>query len=305
MEILSTPRARFENLPLFPYAPHYVDVADPGRPPLRLAYVDEGPRDGEVLLLLHGEPTWSFLYRKMIPPFLAAGYRVVAPDLIGFGRSDKPTRIDDYSYERHLLWLSRFMEKTGLEKVSLVCQDWGGMLGLRLVAQNPDGFARLVVANTGLPTGKHPLPEAFFQWRKFARAVPVFSPGKIVGKGVVIPLDEPTMAAYEAPFPDESFKAGPRAFPLLVPVEADDPQAMANARAWEVLARFDKPVLTAFSDGDLIFKNGDRPFQKYIPGSRDQPHVTIKNGGHFLQEDQGEAFAEAVLVFLGQNPLSP
>jgi len=296
METLRTPDARFANLPGYPFAPHYVEVDG-----LRIHYVDEGPRAAAPVLMLHGEPSWSFLYRKMIPIVTAAGHRVVAPDLVGFGRSDKPVRREDYTYQRHVDWMRRVLEHLDLRGITLVCQDWGGLIGLRLAAEHPDRFARLVAANTFLPTGDTPAGDAFLAWQKFSQETPEFPVGGIVQGGCVTPLPPEVIAAYDAPFPDDRYKAGARQFPLLVPTSPTDPAAVPNRKAWEVLRGWTKPFLTAFSDSDPITRGADQLLQAAIPGAKDQPHTTIAGGGHFLQEDQGEAFARVVVDFIAHT----
>ena len=291
MEFLRTPDERFRDLPGYPFEPHYVDVDG-----LRIHHVDEG--SGQVVLLLHGEPSWSFLYRKMIPPLVGAGLRAVAPDLVGFGRSDKPTARDDYSYQRHMDWLTAFIAALDLRDIILVCQDWGGLLGLRLAAEQSARFAAIVAANTGLPTGDHKPPDAFFAWQQFSQRVPELPIGGIIKSGCRTALSPEVLAAYEAPFPDERYKAGPRQFPLLVPTRPDDPASAANRAAWEVLERWDRPFLTAFSDQDPITRGGERVMQKLIPGAAGRAHPTIEGGGHFLQEDRGEALARVVIDFV-------
>ncbi len=306
MEALRTPDTRFVNLPEWPFEPHYTDVAsgDPsGVASLRIAHVDEGPRNADsTVLCMHGEPSWSFLYRKMIPLFLAAGHRVVAPDLIGFGRSDKPTERSDYTYERHVAWMSEWLVTNQLTNLTLVCQDWGGLIGLRLVAAFPERFARVVVANTFLPIGDRPAGDAFMAWRKYSQEVPDFNVGRIVEGGCARrPLAPEVVAAYDAPFPDDRYKAGARVFPTLVPISTDDPSSTANVAAWKVLSTFTRPVLCAFSDSDPVTKGADRFFRQQIPGTNDQPHTTIANGGHFLQEDAGPELARVVNDFIAQT----
>jgi haloalkane dehalogenase len=301
VEVLRTPEERFADIPGFPYEPRYAEL-DGG---LRVAYVDAGPADGETVLLLHGEPSWSFLYRRMIPVLTDAGLRVVAPDLVGFGRSDKPARPEDYSYARHVEWMRQALfDRLDLRDLTLVCQDWGGLIGLRLVAEHPDRFARVVVANTGLPTGDHPMSQAFLAWQRFSQESPRFEVGRIVANGTVGGLAPEVVAAYDAPFPDDSHKAGARAFPALVPTRPDDPAAAANRAAWEVLARWEKPFLTAFSDGDPITGGGDRVFQKVVPGARGMAHTTLPGGGHFLQEDVGPELAGVVVDLVAATPTS-
>ena len=298
MKVLRTPDERFKNLKDFPFEPKYAEVPDGEGGCLRIHYVDEGPRNGRPVLLMHGEPSWSFLYRKMIPIFLGAGYRAVAPDLIGFGRSDKPAHRSDYTYNRHVEWMTAWLKQVDLKGVTLVCQDWGGLIGLRLLAAHPERFARVVTANTGLPTGDFPLSEAFFQWRKFSVEAPEFNVAAIMNMGTLSDLPEEILAAYNAPFPDEAYKEGARIFPSLVPISPDDPAAQANRQAWEVLSGFEKPFLTAFSDGDPITRGGEQIFQKRVPGAKDQPHAVIRGGGHFVQEDRGEEFARVVIDFM-------
>lgn len=300
MKTLRTPDDRFRNLPDYPFYPNYVEVSDGEGGSLRIHYVDEGPKEGVPVLLMHGEPSWSYLYRKMILIILDAGHRAVAPDLVGFGRSDKPTERSHYTYQRHVDWMQNWLEKIGLNKITLVCQDWGGLIGLRLVANNPDLFARVVVANTGLPTGDTPMPAAFLNWRKFSLEVPDFDAGAIITMGCLKPVPQDIASAYNAPFPDDTYKEGARIFPSLVPIEPNDPASQANRKAWDVLSRFDKPFLTAFSDGDPITRGGEEIFKKRVPGTKDQPHTTIKGGGHFLQEDCAEEFAEVIVDFINR-----
>jgi haloalkane dehalogenase len=299
VEVLRTPDERFAELPDFPYEPRYVEV-DGG---LRIGYVEDGPADGETVLLLHGEPSWSFLYRRMIPVLAAAGLRVVAPDLVGFGRSDKPARPEDYSYARHVSWTAESLfARLDLRGVTLVGQDWGGLIGLRLVAEHPERFARVVVANTGLPTGDAPMSEAFLAWQRFAAGARAFDVGRVVQNGTLTELPPEVVAAYDAPFPDDRYKAGARVFPSLVPTGPDDPAAPANRAAWEVLARLDRPFLTAFSDGDPITAGGDRVFRTTVPGARGLDHVTLAGGGHFLQEDVGPELARVVADLVAATP---
>jgi len=250
------------------------------------------------VLLLHGEPSWSYLYRKMIPVLTAAGLRAIAPDLPGFGRSDKPVRREDYTYQRHVDWMRGVVEGVDLRGITLVCQDWGGLIGLRLVAEHPDRFARVVAANTFLPTGDTPLGPAFEAWKQYSQTTPEFHVGGIVKGGCTTALSPEVIAAYDAPFPDDRHKAGARQFPTLVPSRPDDPAAEANRRAWKSLATFQKPFLTAFSDSDPITRGADRVLQDAIPGAQGQPHTTIEGGGHFLQEDRGEELARAVVRFV-------
>jgi haloalkane dehalogenase len=296
MESLRTPDDRFANLPGYPFEPHYVEIPDGDGGTLRVHHVDEGPADGPVVLLLHGEPSWSYLYRHMIPLLVDAGCRVIAPDLVGFGRSDKPAARADYTYARHVAWLSAHVfDQLDLSGITLVCQDWGGLLGLRLVAAEPDRFAAVVAGNTYLPTGDGNPGKAFLDWQNFSQTTPTFPVGMIVNGGCTTDLPDDVVAAYDAPFPDESFKEGARQFPLLVPTSPDDPEAPANRAAWEVLSRFEKPFLCAFSDQDAITRGNEKGLLERIPGTKGQAHTTIEGGGHFLQEDRGPALAEAVI----------
>ncbi|MFR9798709.1 haloalkane dehalogenase [Streptomyces sp. MS06] len=305
MEILRTPDARFDDLPDYPFAPGYADVAagDGSGDTLRVHYVDEGAgSSGETVLLMHGQPSWSYLYRHMIPALSRAGHRCVAPDLVGFGRSDKPAARSDYTYQRHVDWMREALfDRLDLRDITLVCQDWGGLIGLRLVAEHPDRFSRVVVANTFLPTGDGEPSEAFLKWREFSQKTPELHVGSIVNSGCRSDLAPEVTAAYDAPFPDDSFKAGARRFPVLVPISPDDPAAGPNRKAWEVLHGFDKPLLCAFSDQDPITSGLDRIFREQVPGARGQRHTTIEDGGHFLQEDRGPEFAEVVNRFIADT----
>ncbi len=295
MEVLRTPDHHFENLPDYPFQPKYVDLDG-----IRMHFVDEGAGE-ETILLLHGEPSWSFLYRKMIPLLVAAGYRVVAPDLIGFGRSDKPTAFADYSYLSHVNWMKSFLQKTALKDITLFCQDWGGLIGLRILAEDTHLFKRVVAANTFLPTGAFDLGDAFRNWQTFAKTTPTLDIGKLINKATVTALDEAVIAAYNAPFPDETYKAGARIFPELVPNSIEDPASGPNIKAWEKLSLLDIPFLTLFSDQDPITKGGDRLFQKLIPSTKGLNHQTIKDGGHFLQEDKGEEIATHIIEFVNNH----
>jgi len=294
MNVLRTPDAAFAAVPDFPWEPRYAETADG----LRMAYVDEG--SGPVVLLLHGEPSWSFLWRKMIPVFLDAGCRVVAPDLIGFGRSDKPAAVEDYTYARHVEWLrSVLLDSLALQDITLVGQDWGGLLGLRLAAEDPGRFARIVAANTGLPDGMHRLPEEWWQFHDFVMRTPDLPIGFLVRAACLEPMPAEVEAAYDAPFPSPEHKAGARAFPALIPQTPDDPATPANQRAWEVFSSlWAKPFLCAYSDGDPITRGADKPFRERVPGCQGQPHTTIEGGGHFLQEDRGPELATVVVEWM-------
>lgn len=300
MLALRTPDDRFTDLPGYPFAPHYVEVdaGDGSGDRLRIHYLDEGPRDGEVVLLLHGEPSWSYLYRHMIPLLCEAGLRCVAPDLVGFGRSDKPAARTDYTYQRHVDWLRAALDAIGLPPATLVCQDWGGLLGLRIAGEEPERFTRIVAANTFLPTGDRSPGEGFLNWRRFSQEVETFPTGMIINGGCTSTLSAEVVAAYDAPFPDESYKEGARQFPVLVPASPDDPASAANRAAWEGLQAFDKPFLCAFSDKDPVTGGADRPLKQFVAGAQGRNHPTIEGGGHFLQEDCGPQLAQVVIDFI-------
>lgn len=299
MDILRTPDSRFTALEGYPFEPHYLDVTAPGTPALRMHYVDEGPRDGAPILLLHGEPTWSYLYRTMIGPLAAAGHRVLAPDLIGFGRSDKPARPDDYTYQRHVDWITSWLTQLDLRDVTAVVQDWGSLIGLRVAAENPDRFAKLFIANGFLSTAERPATPAFKVWRAFARYTPVFSAGWLVNRATVNPVPATARAGYDAPFPDKRYQAGARAFPQLVPTSPEDPAVPACRAAWDVLGRWEKPVLCVFGKNDPILGNADRPLIAHIPGAAGQPHARIA-AGHFIQEDAGPELVRRLLEWESQ-----
>lgn len=299
MNVLRTPDDRFVGLPDFPFEPHYGTVADGT---LRVHYLDEGPRDAAPVLLLHGEPSWCFLYRHMIPLLVAAGHRVVAPDLVGFGRSDKPTEQSDYTFGRHVDWMAELLfDQLDLRDITFFGQDWGGLVGLRLVGAAPDRYARVVVGNTGLPTGDNPPNKAFLAWQNFSQTSPQFPIGMIVNGGCTTDLAPEVIAAYDAPFPDDTYKAGARIFPSLVPTSTDDPARADNLAAWEVLERFERPFLCAFSDADPVTKGGERAFIGRVPGTAGQPHVAIEGGGHFLQEDRGPELAAVINDFIART----
>ncbi len=328
MDILRTPDSRFDTLPDYPFEPNYLDVKAADGTPIRMHWVDEGPKDGELILCLHGQPSWSYLYRHMIPLLSTAGYRVIAPDLVGFGKSDKPASRDDYTYAAHVDWMSQWLEALDLRDITLVCQDWGGLIGLRLVGLYPDRFARLVVANTGLPDSttvseemsqmmgsiypqipvpaaadvqaafQSGAPGAFLYWIKYSAESPDFSVRDVFGllSGM---SDAAVLDGYEAPFPDETYAAGARKFPSLVPVLPEQKaEREKNDAAWEVLRTFERPVLTAFSDDDPVTRGGEKRFQEEIRGAKGVRHVTIHNGGHFLQEMQPGALSEAIISFM-------
>ena len=299
MQVLRTPDERFANLPDFPFEPHYAEIDDGEGGVLRVHCLDEGPRDAAPVLLLHGEPSWSYLYRHMVPPLVAAGHRVIVPDQVGFGRSDKPSEQGDYSYARHVAWMSSLIfGALDLTDITFFGQDWGGLIGLRLVAAQPDRFARVAVGNTGLPTGDRPPSDAFMAWQEFSQTAPVFPIGAIINGGTVTELSAEVIAAYDAPYPDDSYKAGARIWPSFVPTSPDDPEAPANRAAWEVLERFDRPFLCCFSDADPITGGGEKAFIGRVPGTAGQSHTTIEGAGHFLQEDAGPQLAQVLIDFI-------
>lgn len=296
-EIIRTPENRFENLEDYHFQSNYIDVEDG----LRLHYLDEGNENNPTVLLLHGEPSWSYLYRKMIP-ILSNDFRVIAPDLIGFGKSDKFVNREDYTYQNHIDWISTFIQKLDLKNITLFCQDWGGLIGLRIITEMDNRFDMVVASNTTLPTGKTPVPESFLKWRSFSQNSPEFDIGKVVGTniGTVKPLTAAIIAAYNAPFPSEEYKTGARIFPTLVPIAPDDPESIKNLQAWEKLKHWNKPFLTIFGSKDDIMLGAEKAFQKLVPGANGQNHMII-NAGHFIQEDEGKELAEMIIEFYNKN----
>jgi haloalkane dehalogenase len=303
MERVRTPEERFVNLPDFPFEARYADVKDPtGGADLRMAFYDEGPADADVVLLMHGEPSWSYLYRFMIPVLVAAGHRVVVADLIGFGQSDKPSDRRDYTYARHVVWARELLfDHLDLQDVTLFGQDWGSLVGLRLVGEHPERFARVAIGNGGLPTGDERPNEAFKAWQEYSQNTPDLHVGGIISGGCVVRLRPEVIAAYDAPFPDDTFKEGARQFPLLVPTSPQDPAHDANVAAWAVLEEWEKPFLCCFSDSDPITKGADKKFLAKVPGTNGQLHVTIEGGGHFLQEEKGPELAGVLNAFISAN----
>jgi len=297
MKLLRTPDERFVDLPDFPFAPHYTDIDG-----VRMAHIEDGPADGPVVLMLHGEPTWSFLYRHMIPPLAEAGMRAMAPDLVGFGRSDKPARMADHSYQRQVGWVWDWIQAQDLHDITLFCQDWGSLIGLRLAGEHPERFARIVVGNGILPTAESAPPAALRVWRTFARYSPVFPTGRIVDVGSARRLSKAERQAYDAPFPSSTYQAGARALPTLVPIKASDPAVPANRAAWQVLGNFHKPFLTVFGAGDPILGHADKALQRHIPGAAGQPHDRLR-GGHFVQEDQGPELARRIIKLIQATTL--
>ena len=294
MQILRTPDDRFTNLPGFDFEPHYAEISTEDGDTLRVHYLDEGDPAAAPVLLMHGEPSWSYLYRDMIRPLVAEGHRVIVPDQVGFGRSDKPTQQSDYTYARHVAWMSSLVfGHLDLSSITLFGQDWGGLIGLRLVAAQPDRFAAVVVANTGLPDGSGPMSEDFLNWQRFSQTAEEFPIGFLLNMATMTELPSEVIAAYDAPFPDDSYKAGARIWPSLVPTSLDDPEADAQRAAWEVLRAFEKPFLCCFSDEDPITRGGQAAFIGRVPGTEGQAHTTVAGAGHFLQED---ASAELVQI---------
>ena len=298
MKVLRTPADRFADLPDFGYPPRYADVGD-----LRLAFVEAGPADGEPVLLLHGEPSWSFLYRKVMPVLADAGLHAIAADLVGFGRSDKPAETTDHSFARHVEWIRALaFDHLDLRDLTIVGQDWGGLIGLRLVAEHPDRFARVVAANTGLPTGDEPMPDVWLRFREVVRTADTLSVSRLVQSGCQTRLSPEVLAAYEAPFPDPSFCAAVRAMPDLVPTSPDDPASEANRAAWRQLAAWDKPFLVAFSDRDPITGSMAPVLKETVPGAAGIAHPVITGAGHFLQEDAGERLGTVITDFVREYP---
>jgi haloalkane dehalogenase len=289
MNIIRTPEERFLSLPDYPFTPNYIELENG----LRMHYVDEGPKGAKPILMMHGEPSWSYLYRFMIPICVKAGHRVIAPDLIGFGKSDKLTKVSDYSYANHVTWITQFIKAMNLNEITLVCQDWGSLIGLRVAAENEERYARIILGNGFLPTGEGKIPLAFYIWKYFAIYSPFFPIGKIMSIGSKRKLAKEEIAAYDAPFPNKKYKAGARAFPALVPVTPSDPASPANIAAWEIFKKWNKPFVTCFSTGDPVTKGGDKVMQNKIPGAKGMPHIRV-SGGHFLQEDSPHEFANKV-----------
>ena len=334
MKTERTPDERFANLPGYPFAANYQQIPAGDGDEIRMHYLDEGPADGEVILCLHGQPVWSYLYRKMIPVLVAGGYRVIAPDLIGFGKSDKPAARSDYSYANHVGWLTSLLSSLELTDLTLVCQDWGGLLGLRALTEHPERFARVVVANTGLPDAKGipdemaapmrtllkntpalPIPEmfaklqenkngaGFMYWIKYCAEYPDLDISAVVNGSSGGKMSADEIRAYEAPFPDETYKQGARQFPSLVPILPDDPAIPANREGWKVLEAFNKPLITIFGDSDPVSQGGHKRFQESVPGAQGQKHQILKGVGHFLQEEVGEEFASLIIDFCKANPI--
>ena len=302
MQTIRTPDTRFDDLKDYPYQPNYVEINDGEGSTLRVHYLDEGPTNSNPILLLHGEPSWSYLYRHMIPQLVDKGHRVVVPDLVGFGKSDKPLEQTDYSYARHVDWMAELIfDHLNLTSITFFGQDWGGLIGLRLLAQEPDRYDRVVIGNTGLPTGKGEATEAFLAWQKFSQTAPEFPIGQLINSACIRDFTTDETHAYDAPFPTDEYKAGARIFPSLVPTSTSDPASQDNLAAWEVLSEYQKPFLLAFSDSDPVTKGGDAPFHAKVPGTKGQNHVTIEDAGHFLQEDKSKELAAIMNDFIANT----
>ena len=297
MKLLRTPDDQFENLPNFSFEPHYVEIDD-----IQIHYVDEGKNDDEVILLMHGEPSWCFLYRHMIPILVDAGYRAIAPDLVGFGRSDKPAEQSDHTYGKHVEWMTKWMISLNFKNLTLFCQDWGSLIGLRLAAENQERFKRIVVSNGGLPTGWERMGKAFLNWQEFSKTAKEFDVGRVVQGGTASELSSDVIKGYNAPFPDESYKAGPRIMPSLVPTTKTDPETKANKAAWGVFYKWEKPLLTAFGDSDPITRGAYKPWRDTVPGAKGQNHTLVEGGGHFIQEEKGPELADIIIQFIKNNP---
>src|SRR4051794_37589392 len=315
-DVLRTPDDRFVDLPDYPFEPHYLDVRAEGLDPVRMHYLDEGPADGPVALLLHGQPTWSYLYRKVIPVLVAAGVRVIAPDNIGFGRSDKPTRPTDYTFARHIEWTRSLVTGLDLRDITLVAQDWGGPIGFSVLAAEPDRFARVVAANTILHTADPALAgrltwavhgegesrvvieQALVDYLLYTQRAPELRASDFLGAATTAPLGPEVLAAYDAPYPSAELTAGLRQMTALLPLTRNDVGARIGRRTMRALEEFDRPFLTAYSDGDPATRGWDRVFQERVPGARGQDHVTLAGAGHFLQEDAGEELALVVAALM-------
>ncbi len=293
MNLIRTPEKNFDTLPEFPYEPKYVTLNG-----ARVHYIDEG--SGDVILCLHGEPTYSYLYRKMVKPFTNAKKRVISFDFIGFGRSDKFTSLEDYTYDMHYRTLTKFVEELNLHDITLVVQDWGGLIGLPFAANNPEKIKNLVIMNTGLPSGRSKPTEAFMQWREFVENNPDLPIGMVIELGLANKenIAPEIIKAYEAPFPEEKYKVGARAWPLLVPISPDNPVATIMLETREKLKKWNKPALVMFSDKDPITKGADKFFRKLLPTAEDNPEIVIRDAGHFLQEEKGEEIANHIINFL-------
>ncbi|MFX1234144.1 MAG: haloalkane dehalogenase [Promethearchaeota archaeon] len=293
MKLMRTPEERFQEITDFPFEARYLEIDG-----IRIHFIDEGSKDKDCILLMHGEPSWSYLYRHMIPILIKAGYRTIAPDLVGFGRSDKPSEQSDHTYHKHVEWMTKWVKVLNLKDITLFCQDWGSLIGLRVAIENQERFSRIVLSNGGLPTGEQKTNDAIMQWREFSRTSPKFDIKSIMQSGTISKLSKETLKGYNAPFPDDSYKAGPRIMPSLIPISKTDPEHGANKKAIEQYRKWEKPFLTAFSDSDPISKGVDKFWQKIVPGAKAQDHVTIKNASHFVQEDKGPELADVIINFI-------
>ena len=296
MEYLRTPDSRFNNLKDYPFTPNYISIDG-----FRMHYVREGSLTSPTVLLLHGEPTWSYLYRKMIPLLTKAGFQVVAPDLIGFGKSDKPISSRAYTYARHIEWLNSFIKILDLKDITVFFQDWGSLIGLRAVLEEPDRFSRIILSNGGLPTGDENIPKAFKYWLLFSKFSPWFPIGKIIQSASIVNLDKEIIKAYDAPFPSRRYKIGARVFPRLVPITPNNPESEKNRIAWKKLKSWEKPFLTAFGNRDPVTRGAEKQFQQYVPGCKNQNHQILKNAGHFIQEDKSHELSELIINFVRSN----
>ncbi|MCP4763040.1 MAG: haloalkane dehalogenase [archaeon] len=305
MKLLRTPKDSFKKIPDFPFEPHYLEVKE-GEESIRIHYVDEGPKDAEPILLMHGEPSWSYLYRHMIPIFIEAGYRVLAPDLVGFGKSDKPTEKSDYTYKRHISWIKQWLlsPDVNIHNTTLFCQDWGSLIGLRIAIDEEcsERISRIVLSNGGLGSDLNKWSEGFFKWLDFSLRVPSMDVGRVIQNATLNVIPEEVMSAYNAPFPDDSYKAGVHIFPSLVPNFEDNPEFESNRNALIKYRKWKKPFLTAFGDSDTVTKGMDSYFQKNIPGAKGQKHTSV-HGGHFIQEDAGPELAKITIEFMKSNPI--
>ena len=301
MKFLNTPEENFVNLEGYTFESNFLEIEHG----MKVHYVDAGPSDSsETILLMHGEPSWSYLYRSMIPPLVEAGFRCIAPDLIGFGKSSKPTEQSSYTYENHIRWMQEVIDQLSLNNMTLFGQDWGGLVGLRIVAQNEEKFKRIVVSNTFLPTGDRKPSEAFLKWQAFSQKVEQFPVEFVMQGATTTESSSEILRGYRAPFPNDDYTAGAKIFPMLVPTTPDDPESENNREAWKnVFTKWNKPLITLFGDSDPVTAGADKAFQKLVPGASGQDHATIKAGGHFIQEDQGPVLAQHIIQFIANNPL--
>jgi haloalkane dehalogenase len=297
MTVIRTPDERFANLPDYPFEPNYLDIPDEKFGKLRMHYLDEGPADGRIILLAHGQGCWSYIFRHMIPMLVRGGHRVIAPDYIGFGRSDKLPDTEDYTFQKHIDWLVAFFREMNLADATAYLFDWGGFFGLRIAAEHPEFFARIALSNTQLPTGDSPGREWFINWRTEQFALPEFPQGEMINSGVKHPLSPETIAAFDAPYVDESYKTGPRRFPMILPISPDDPAAPANRAAWAKLADWSKPVLTLYSAEFSGSSMGPDKILNHIPGTRGQAHALLDDAGFYIVEDQPHELARRLLEF--------